>query len=403
MRIAYVVNQYPKVSHAFIRREILALERQGLSVSRFSIRGWDAELVDPDDRAELGKTRFILRDGAASVAGEALRFALTRPADFSRGLGRALAMSRGGDRTLAHHVFTLFEAVRLLGWLRAERVEHVHAHFGTNSAELVMLARVLGGPPYSFTIHGPDEWDQPQQLKLRDKVATSSFVVGISEFTRAQLMRWCDFGDRHKLQVVHCGVDPVFLGGDPPAAPDVPRLVCVGRLSRQKMQHLLIEAVARLRDEGSAVELVLAGDGELRPEIERRIAELRVGERVRITGWVSADQVRELLLQSRALVLPSAMEGLPVVIMEAMAQRRPVIVTCVAGIPELVRPGVDGWLVPAGSVDALVDAMRSALNAPVDEIHRMGEAARQRVAVRHDVDVEAAKLLPLFRDSIASR
>jgi glycosyltransferase involved in cell wall biosynthesis len=402
MRVAYFINQYPKVSHAFIRREILALERRGVQVFRYALRGWDAQVVDPDDEQERSKTRHVLADGVWPVIAEALVFALRHPMLFLGGLGKALSLARGGDRTVFHHVFSLLEAVRLRGWLQANRVEHLHAHFGTNSAEVAMLARRLGGPPFSFTIHGPDEWDQPQQLKLREKTAAAAFVVGISAFTCAQLTRWCEVADLPKLHVVHCGVDPLFLGGDPPPAPDNRRLVCVGRLSRQKSQHLLVDAVARLRDLGIDLELVLAGDGELRAELEQRIRDLGLQDRARITGWVSAEQVRELLLGSRALVLASAMEGLPVVIMEAMALRRPVIVTSVAGIPELVRHGQDGWVVPAGSVQALAQAMREALEAPIDELRRMGEAARVQVGSRHDVDVEAGRLVELMRASVAA-
>jgi glycosyltransferase involved in cell wall biosynthesis len=118
---------------------------------------------------------------------------------------------------------------------------------------------------------------------------------------------------------------------------------------------------------------------------------------VRITGWINSDEVRSEILAARALILPSFAEGLPVVLMEAMALRRPVLSTYVAGIPELVIPGENGWLFPAGSVDDLVDAMESCLAADPEQLSTMGEAGYQRVIERHAIDSEAAKLGALFR------
>jgi colanic acid/amylovoran biosynthesis glycosyltransferase len=164
---------------------------------------------------------------------------------------------------------------------------------------------------------------------------------------------------------------------------------------------LLVEAVRQLIRKGIKFELVFVGDGELRAEVEELIARYGLAGQIRITGWVSSDRVREEILAARGLVLPSFAEGLPVVLMEAMALRRPVLTTYVGGIPELVRPGTDGWLFPAGDVEALAAAMEDCLSRSVDELRVMGEAARERVLERHSIDVEAAKLAELFRAAIA--
>jgi glycosyltransferase involved in cell wall biosynthesis len=200
-----------------------------------------------------------------------------------------------------------------------------------------------------------------------------------------------------KVQVVHCGLDPEFHRIDPLPFPVVPRLVCVGRLCEQKGQLLLVEALALLRDRGCVFELVLAGDGEMRAEIEALLVRLGLTSQVRITGWIGGDQVRAEILAARGLVLASFAEGLPVVLMEAMALRRPVLSTYVAGIPELVRPGVNGWLVAPGSVADLAAAIADLLRQPDHELQRMGEAAFERVLARHSVDIEAGRLLALFR------
>jgi colanic acid/amylovoran biosynthesis glycosyltransferase len=174
-------------------------------------------------------------------------------------------------------------------------------------------------------------------------------------------------------------------------------LICVGRLCEQKGQLLLVEAARILLAKGIDFELVLAGDGEMRPEIDAFIDDHKLRSVVRITGWISSDQVRDEILAARALVLPSFAEGLPVVIMEAMALRRPVISTYIAGIPELVHSGEHGWLVPAGDVEALVEAIQNCLAATGEKIDQMGQAGRHRLQLRHDADAEAKKLHELFQ------
>lgn len=401
MRVAYFINQYPKVSHSFIRREIQALEALGVEVSRYAVRGWADEVVDPADKAEQGRTRYLLQRGLWGLFTALWACLWAAPGRFMAALKLAWQCSRGADRPWPYHLVYLAEACQLLRWLQEQPVSHVHAHFGTNSAEVVMLAHALGGPGYSFTVHGPEEFDKPQALHLARKIARSRFVVAISSFGRSQLWRWLPHSQWGKVQVVHCGLDAAFHQVLHSPVPDVPRLVCVGRLCEQKGQLLLVEAARQLRDQGVKLELVLAGDGEMRPDIERLVAEYGLQQQVRITGWVSAEQVRAELQAARALVLPSFAEGLPVVIMEAMALYRPVLTTYVAGIPELVEPGRHGWLFPAGDVAALAHAMRVCLYASPDALQIMGLAAQLRVRERHDVRAEAAKLAALFRRSAA--
>jgi glycosyltransferase involved in cell wall biosynthesis len=395
--VAYLVNQYPKVSHTFIRREIRALERLGVTVERIAVRGWSDAVVDPEDERERAGTRYLLQGGMAALLAPTVRAMLGTPRAFGRALALAWRVSRGADRARPYHLVYLMQACRLVEWMRDARAVHLHAHFGTNPAEVALLARALGGPPYSFTVHGPEEFDKAIVLHLPDKVRDAAFVVAISAYGASQLYRWIDARDWAKVMVVPCGLD---AGSDAAAGagpvPDVPRFVCVGRLSEQKGQLLLVEAVRRLVATGRKVELVLAGDGEMRPEIEAAIARARIGAQVRITGWISGDAVRRELLASRALVLASFAEGLPIVLMEAMAAARPVVTTWVAGIPELVLAGDTGWLVPPGDANALVAALEECLDAPVEALGEMGRRANARVRARHNVDRSAAALAEAF-------
>ena len=400
--VAYFVNQYPKVSHTFIRREIAALERQGVPVARFALRGWDADVTDAQDVTERDRTRYVLRGHVVGLVADAGVFLLARPARAWQAFKAAWQMSRVSDRGLLRHLVSVAEACRLVQWMGQAGVAHVHAHFGTNSAEVVMLAHVLGGPPFSFTAHGPEEFDKPTAISLGRKIGASAFVVAISSYGRSQLCRWIPARQWGKVQVVHCGLEEAFfVRAQDLVANDSLTLVCVGRLCEQKGQLLLVQAAAKLIGQGVPFKLVLAGDGEMREEIEASIAHLGIGDHVRITGWISSDQVRDELLAARALVLPSFAEGLPVVVMEAMALGRPVVSTFIAGIPELVRNASEGWLVPAGDVDALVEAMRACLDASPEQLLQLGRSAHARVLQRHQVDVEAARLKQLFAGAAA--
>lgn len=396
MRIAYLINQYPRVSHTFIRREIAALEARGLAVARFALRPCDEPLVDEADEAERRRTRVVLSIGALGLSWAALQVAAAAPQAFARAMALAVKLGRCSERGLLVHLIYLAEACALKGWLDDCGARHLHAHFGTNSATVALLCRLLGGPPYSFTVHGPGEFDAPRALSLGEKVRHAAFVVAVCEYGRSQLYRWADYPDWAKIHVVHCGVDAAYIAPASAPLPDAPRLVCVGRLAEQKGQLVLVQAAARLRDRGVPFELVLVGDGPMRGEVERLIARLDLEGHIRIAGWSDGVGVRREILASRALVLPSCAEGLPVVLMEALALGRPVIGTYVAGIPELVRPGIDGWLVPPGSVEDLVGALREALAASASQLEQMGRAGAVRVAERHDAAAEADKLAAII-------
>jgi len=400
-RVAYLVNQYPMASHSFIRREILALERQGLEILRVASRGWEGGLQDPQDQQERSRTSYLMRAGTLALIWASLHALTTRPVRFLAALALAVRMSVRSERPLPYHVIYLAQACRLTRWAKSFGASHIHAHFGTNSAEVAMLAHVLGAPPYSFTAHGSETVDNARFIGLGEKIRRAAFVVAVCSFGRSQLFRWVDHAHWSKVHVVHCGLEREFYDLAPTAAPALGRLVCVARLTPGKGQLLLLDAARILARRAIDFELVLAGDGEGRAEVERLIARHGLEDRVRITGWISSARVRQELLGARALVLPSFSEGLPVVIMEAMALRRPVLTTWVGGIPELVRDGENGWLFPAGSVEALAEAMENCLSCTPQHLEKMGDAARALAVERHSVDVAAAKLAELFRNSAA--
>lgn len=393
MTIAYVLNTYPQPSQSFIRREVRALERRGVPVLRIAMRRSELELIDPGDREEATKTAYVLDAGAAGLAGALVRAFVSAPGPAWAAFKLALKVGRVSPLGRLRHLIYLAEAADVKARCDHAGVTHVHAHFGTNAAAVAMLTRVLGGPNYSFTVHGPEEFDAPAALSLGEKIAHSAFVVGVSQFGRSQLCRWTPLADWDRVKVVHCGIEPaVFPEPAPPPAHDGLHLVAIGRFVEQKGQKVLIEAMAKLGTDGPPVTLALVGDGELRGDLETAIGEAGLGDKVRITGWLDEAGVRAEIAAADALVMPSFAEGLPMVIMEAMAMARPVISTYVAGAPELVLEGENGWLVPAGDPEGLAGAITELAATPPETRAAMAQAGRARVLERHGIDGQAARL-----------
>ena len=402
MRIAYFTNQYPAVSHTFIRREIHALETLGVTIIRYAIRPPPQTLVDAADKAEYQKTRHIVRAGLGQVLRYFVLTLVKQPLVVIGLFYVAAKMGWRSDRGIVRHFAYVVEATLLSAWCRHDGIEHLHAHFGTNPAAVAMFASKLSGIPYSFTAHGSEEFEKAPLLSLDVKLEQASFAICVSTFGKSQLMRWSSPDQWPKIEVVHCGVDKSFLETPFQVPPEAPRFVCVARFVAVKAHLILVGAVRHLQSKAIDCEVVLVGDGPLRQEIENAIREAQLARHFIFAGWGTGEQVKTEIQAARALLLPSFSENMPVVIMEAMALGRPIISTYIAGIPELVKPGQTGWLVPASDEIALADAMRSALNTPVDQLANMGAAARRHVNDHHDSMKEAAKLKQLFARSIGT-
>jgi colanic acid/amylovoran biosynthesis glycosyltransferase len=397
--VAYVVNRYPAPSHSFIRREILALEQLGVVVQRFSVRPGQVTPGNDADADEQRRTQVLLAGGALPLLWSLLAVAVRRPLRLLRALAMTFRLGRRSDRGLLRQQIYLLEACRLLRALDA-RARFVHAHFGTNSTDVALLCTALGGPPFTFTAHGPEEFERPAGINLRDKITQATAVVAISDFGRSQLCRYTPIDQWRKLQVVRCGVDERFLLPPPLPAPAAPSLLWIGRMAEEKGIPVLLAACRLLQTRGCEWHLTLVGGGPLEAWVRRQVTENGLEQRIEFAGWRNAEQIRDHLDRTRGLVVPSFAEGLPVVLMEALARGRPAIATRIAGIPELVEPGTNGWLVTAGSADQLADAMQELLTMPTPQVERLGAAGRTRVARSHDVRREAAVLLELWQNAL---
>ncbi|MBB4155435.1 glycosyltransferase involved in cell wall biosynthesis [Sphingomonas jinjuensis] len=396
MKLAYLLNTYPLTSTTFIRREIEAIEAAGQPVHRFASRRWDQELVDPDDRADQARTEYLLSGNVPVLAWGAITEPFVNPVGLARALPHWWHMYRAEGRGFVRHVNYLLQAIRMRRRAKALGIEHIHAHFSTNATTVAVLTRALGGPTYSFTVHGPDELVEPKRNAMAHKVAHAGFVAAITDYCRGRIVAEAP-DQATRVRIVPCGLNlPDFVPSPPPPGP-LRHIVCVGRLCANKAQVLIPEALARVAARHPGVTIDLVGDGEDRAAIEEAARRHGVAANIRLLGWASAPEVRRHIADAGALLLPSLAEGLPIVIMEALALERPVLTTIIAGIPELVDDGC-GWIFPSGSVDALAEALDDALASPPARRAAMGAEGRRRVEARHDVHKSAALLIAGFRE-----
>lgn len=397
MRIAYFTNQYARASDTFIRNEVHELRARGHEVLTYAIRR-PAEAGVPGEEVtrERGSTRYILSVPRVRLAATIARMTLQRPGACLAAFVLAMRISPDGIRSRVMNLFYLLEAIFLAAELRRLDVQILHNHIAENSATVAMLASGISGVPFSMTVHGPGIFFHPDAWALREKIARAAFTACISEFCKSQCMLHSNRSDWARLKVVRCGVGRQFEGvvASPPSSE--PRLLFVGRLCDEKGLPLLLEAVARLVSGGSDCRLAIIGDGPLKDEVQLFIRQRGLDASIELLGWRGSDEIVEALEATRALVLPSFAEGLPVVIMESMALGRPVVSTAIAGIPELVESGVSGWLVAAGSVDALTRALAEALAASPETIAAMGIAGTRAVRERHSMTSEVDKLESLL-------
>lgn len=392
-RIAYVVSQYPASSHTFIRREVDSLRRQGVDIRTFSIRRPSpAELKAPEDRESFAQTRFVLPLSSVELAKAHLPALVTRPLAYARLLTLALRHRAPGARALLWSLFHFAEAIVLSAMLRRDGIAHVHNHFANAGATVGMLAARFAGLPWSLTLHGISETDYPAGLMLGAKLEAARFAACVSWFGRAQAMRVTAPAHWHKFAVVRCGLELARLPRAAPRAAGQRRreIVCVARLSAEKGHLGLLEAIAPLD-----ATLTLVGDGPMLAEIEAEVARLRLGERVRFAGRLDEAATLEAIAAADLLVLPSFMEGLPIVLMEAMAMGVPVVGSRVAGVPELIEDDAEGLLFRPGDWADLRRQVARLLDEPALG-DRLAAAARAKVAGEFDIDRAVAPLVARF-------
>lgn len=394
-KLAYLTGEYPRASDTFIQREVAELRALGHDVLTCSIRRTGPEhLVGPEQRDEHARTFQILQTAKnpVSLLKAHLRW-MKSPKRYLSALRLAWATAPKGVRGRLFQLFYFLEAGVLAAHLADEGVEHLHNHIAKASCTVAMLVNALSGIRYSFTIHGPDIFFEPHHWRIDEKAAKAAFVACISDYCRSQLMCFADQTHWDRFHIVHCGVEPDRYATPPKH--DAQHLLFVGRLAGVKGVPVLLDALAILKDRLLDMRLTLIGDGPERADLERQSREMGLDGVVTFVGYKSQTEVAEALQDTDAFVLPSFAEGVPVVLMEAMAAQVPVITTQIAGVPELVADGEVGILVPPGDVTQLSAALETILTDPAGR-KRMGAAGRERVTSDYNIHSEAKWLSELF-------
>lgn len=394
-RIAYLASEYPAPSHTFIRREIAALRREGIDIVPFSIRPVTGQATSDMDRASRDETQAVLGRSPLdylAATGAAIFSAPLRALDTLRVARRHRAP---GIKALTWSIFHCVEAFLLARLLKRVGATHLHSHFANSGATVGMLAAHYTALPWSLTLHGVSETDYPAGLVLADKIARAEFVACASWFMQAQAMRVAAPEHWGKLQVVRCGVDIAALPPAEAGSEGTIRFICVGRLSPEKGHRGLFDAFGSVLAREPDARLILVGDGPLKAELTALAEAQGIARAVSFRGALNETATLAAIGAADILVLPSLMEGLPVVIMEAMALGKPVISSGVAGIPELVRDGANGLLFPPSRWQELGEKMVM-LATDKNLRDRLGQAGKLAVAEEFAIDRAIRPLIPLF-------
>lgn len=409
LKVAYLLDMFPTLSETFILNEVTELRRQGLDVATFSVSKPNKGVIHREAEGLAKKTYYFDDFGNLSDFKKAciylyvhFYFIITNPFKYLRSLWFAYTIGK------YKYIFSTFRAAAYFAFiLKSSKANHIHAHFANSASEYAMLAYMLSGIPFSFTVHAHDIF---LGLRLiREKIELSKFVVAISSYNKKFIKERCPTINENKIRVIHCGVDfkklAVFnSNGSVQKRPFV--ILSVGRLVETKGFKYLLEACSILVERGiSGFICKIVGQGPLRGELEELTLRLGLEELVQFLGPLPSDTVFPLLKEADLSVLSSVvdqdgnMDGIPVYLMEAMASGRPVISTYISGIPELIKNGA-GILVPSNDSKALAEAIEEIYFMDLEGREKMGRKGREIVEMEFNIENEVKKIKGLFISSI---
>lgn len=396
----YLISQYPALSHTFILREITEMTELGWDVKIASINKPDRpiEAMLPEEQAHAKQALFVKRQGFVGVLYALLSLSFRKPLGVLNGFLTALKLSEGEPGALLYQLFYYAEALILAEWMRQQKVHHVHVHFANMAASVGLLCKKITGCNFTIMVHGPDELLNHRMFRLTEKFQCADLLLCITDFARSQVCLYLPPEQWHKAQVVRVGLYPqefLNLAKQRSDALQDPHIVTIGRLSPAKGQHILIDAVARLKRTIPNVRLTVIGTGPLKDSLTSHMQSLGLTENVRLVGGLNQDEVQKILITADVFALSSFAEGLPVVLMEALLAGIPCVTTTIAGIPELIRHELDGLLVPAGNPEKLAEALQMSLENP-NAARAMAASGRERVLAMHDIRQNARQIAGHF-------
>ena len=405
VKLTYLINRYPAVSTTFIQEEMDALRELGFDLQVISVRRSEPhDVITERSRAEQKDVTWLVPARVGPMVAAHARAFLTSPRGYLATLRRAIGLAPPGAKGTLWQVLYFGLAIELWRRSRAAGSQHIHTHFTFAGSDIALLARYFavrsgtGSQTFSLTIHGSDEFYMVESTRIAAKVAEADVVVAISNFTRSQILRLVEPEEWPKVQVIHCGIDTDFFSREkvPAIAPrDNDLILTIGRLVPPKGYGVLIEALAALVEGGRDVELMIVGSGPGEKALRRQIQDAGLEGRVHLPGAVGGEDLRNLMATASVFCISSFAEGIPVVLMEALSLEVPAVSTGIMGIPELVKDGVSGRLVPPADVAALTAALSEVLDdAALRE--RFGRAGRTLVEEQFEIRESARRLAQLF-------
>jgi colanic acid/amylovoran biosynthesis glycosyltransferase len=395
LRLAYMTGQYPRVTDTFIQREVAMLRELGHHVVTFSVRKPPEEKnIDAEIAAETKSTVYLLPP--RGLLNSHLNQIFRSPRSYLLALALAWKTCPPGIRAMVLQIAYFAEAAIVAQLMKKDALSHLHNHFADSSCSVAAIAAQMGGFTFSFTTH-IELNDEPKRWWVGEKIRRALFVNCISHFGRSQLMYFSSPEHWDKLRIVHCGVTPTLFDVKKHSG-RAHHVLYVGRLAPAKGLPVLLDAIARLSD----VTLTIAGDGPERAFLQDKARRLGIVERVTFLGYQSQKQVRALLQHVDVFAMTSFVEGIPVVLMEAMAAGIPVVATYISGIPELVRNGQNGFLVPPSDANATVSAIRR-LTDDADLRNQFAIAGRETIEQEFDLQAEARWLASILIGALAGR
>ena len=404
LAVAFLLSQYPAVSHTFLLHEVLGLRARGFRIETVSINRPDRPLrsLPVLEAAEAGATHYIKDGKPARALWLAFITALLHPGAVFRGIAAIFRLPNLTLRQRSRWFFYLIEALLVGRWMRAHSLRHLHVHFGGSVASVGYLTSIAWQLSYSLTVHGPEELLNADAYQLREKLKQTSFVFCISDFCRSQLCQLTPPGQWSKFSVIRLGVDPARLTPtDSVRTANTPlRLVCTGRLVAAKGHHILLEALKLLRDRGVALHTTLIGSGPERTRLENFVRFRGMQKSITFTSALSHAETLACVRDADIFVLASFAEGIPVALMEAMSFAVPCISTTIAGIPELIASGQDGLLVPPANAVALAAAIESLAQDPALRAF-LGHSARRRIFAEYNLPLNHDLLARSFQARLA--
>ena len=402
-KVAYMMSRFPKITETFILYEMLAMEKQGITVEVYPLRREQTKVIHPEAVDYVARAHFEPLLSWPLIKAH-LHYLRTQPTVYLNTLWTLLRANWGSLRYFFGALNLFPKAVYFAQLMAAEEIEHIHAHFASHPAAAAFVIHRLTGIPYSFTGHGSDI--HRDRHMMREKVEEAAFVVTISNYNRDIIVNECHGQMHDKVLVIHCGVDTQLF--QPRSAPTPYEqgkgpfaLLCIGTLHEVKGQTYLIDACRRLKEQGIDFVCHFAGDGPDLDKLQKQAAQAGLTEAMRFHGRLQREAIVKLLHEADVVVTPSVptrdgrREGIPVVLMEAMGSTVPVISTRLSGIPELVEHEQSGLLTEPGDVEALAAALVRLYQNP-ELRQRFGQAGRAKVTGEFDLTINAAQLAHYF-------